>query len=628
MRPHTRFRAYLLGCLSAILLGLRFGAAPAAPIPVADLVEGFSPTFLYSLSPDGRHVLRRDLRSFDLRMIPITASGEAGKPVELGRHRMRAAVWARDGSRLYGIHYRERTPLVLALDPARPRAKPREIPLSGIAGRVIGAFLHPARGDRLVLRTVGRDGEGIWHCGLEDAGCESVPSGGGGWRSVIDRDGRPAARHRFRDGVFEFQARIAGEWKSVGEMEADRHFVPITTLDAEGWGLVLSNRTFDASSLVRWNARTLEERPVFSLPETDLQLVLLSPAEEPLAAMSSPGYPRTAALHPAVERVLDLVRTRHPDPALVNVVAADSALARFVAEVFDEVHARVAYLVDLPQGTAREFDRSPAGRFREDFSPTRPVRIPARDGLSLPGLLTVPRDREGPDPPPLVLMVHGGPWLFYKWNFDPLTQLLASRGYAVLKVNYRGSAGYGNRFREAAVGELAGRVQEDVEDAAEWAVREGHGDRSRLAVLGDSFGGFSVLTAMIRGRIPVRAGVVLNGVVDTEAMVDENTFSPDGHARWAKYLGTGDVDEMRRILRAVSPVRHADAIHAPVLFVVGNADRVVQARHAKTLASELRGRGEVAELLAFPREGHAIVRPANVIKVYRAIIKFLDRHLD
>ena len=628
MHRSLALRRLLLGCLAAALLGARFGSAPAAPIPVADLVEGFSPTFLYSLSPDGRHVLRRDLRSFDLLMFPVAANGEAGRPVELGRHRMRFTVWAQDGSRLYGIRYRKRTPFVLAIDPARPRGKPREISLPGVAGRVIGAFLHSTRADRMVLRTVGQEGQGIWHCGLEDAACESVASGGGGWRSIIDRDGRPAARRRFAGGVVEFQARAAGAWKAAGEMETDRHLAPVTPLDADGWGLALSNRTLDTSSLVRWNARTLDERTVFSTPEADLQRVLLSPAGEPLAAVSFPGYPRTTALHPAVDRVLELVRARHPGPALVNVASADSDLDRFVVEVFDEVHARVAHVVDLSHDTARELDRSPAGRFREDFSPTRPVRIPARDGLSLPGLLTESRDREGSGPPPLVLMVHGGPWLFYRWTFEPLTQLLASRGYAVLKVNYRGSAGYGNRFREAAVGELAGRVQEDVEDAADWAVRQGHGDGSRLAILGDSFGGFSVLTTMIRGRVPARAGVVLNGVVDTEAMVAENTFSPEGHALWAKYLGTGDVDEMRRILREVSPIRHAGAVRAPVLFVVGNADRVVQARHARTLASELRGRGQVAELLAFPREGHSIARPANVVKTYRAIVEFLDRHVN
>ena len=628
MGAQTLFRPILLGCLAAALLGLRFAGAAAAPIPVADLVKGFSPAFLYSLSPDGRYVSRRDLRSFGLEMFPVGASGEVGKPVELGRHRMHFMVWARDGSRLYGIRYRKRTPLVLAIDPARPRAKPRETPLPGVAGRVIGASLHPARAGRLVLRTFGREGEGLFHCRLEDAGCEPVSAAGGGWRSIIGRDGRPAARHRFRDGRREIEARIDGTWKAAGEMMVDRVLMPLSPIDAGGWGLALSNRTLETTSLVRWNARTLEERPVFSTPEADLQHALLSASDEPLAATSFPGYPRTTALHPAVERMLEFVRTRHPAPALVNVAATDTALARFVVEVFDESRARVAYLVALPEGTVDEFDRSEAGRrFAQDFSPTRAVRIPARDGLELPGLLTIPRGREGSGPPPLVLMVHGGPWLFYKWTFDPLTQLLASRGYAVLKLNYRGSAGYGSRFREAAVGELAGPVQEDVEDAADWAMREGHGDGSRLAILGDSFGGFSVLTAMIRGRVPARAGVVLNGVVDTEAMVDENAFSPEGHALWAKYLGTGDVDEMRRILREVSPLRHADAIRAPVLFVTGNADRVVQSRHAETLARELTDRGQVAELLAFPREGHSIARPANVVKVYRAIVKFLDRHV-
>ncbi len=628
MHRRTAFRRLLLGCLAASLLGVRVGAAPAAPIPVADLVEGFSPTFLYLLSPDGRYVLRRDLRSFDLRMFPVDANGEVGSPVEIGRHRIRFPVWGRDGSRLYGVGVRDRTPFVLAIDPARPKAKPREVPLPGVAGRVIGAFRHPSRGDLLVIRTFGRSGEGIWHCGLEDAGCESVSSGGGGWRSVIDRDGRPAARHRFTGGVVEFQARAAGAWKAAGEMETDRHLAPVTPLDADGWGLALSNRTLDTSSLVRWNARTFEERPVFSMPEADLQQVLLSPAGEPLAATWFPGFPRTTALHPAVERALQLVRNRHPGPALVNAAAVDTTLERFVVEVFDELHVRVAYVVDLPLAAISELDRSPAARFREDFSPTRPVRIPARDGLDLPGLLTIPRDRKGSVPPPLVLMVHGGPWLFYRWTFDPLTQLLASRGYAVLKLNYRGSAGYGNRFREAAVGELAGRVQDDVEDAADWAMREGHGDRTRLAILGDSFGGFCVLTAMIRGRVPVRAGVVLNGVVDTEAMVAENTFSAHGRALWAKYIGTGDVDEMRRVLREVSPVRHAEAIRAPVLFATGNVDRVVQSRHAEMLADELRGRGRVAELLSFPREGHVIVRPENVVRTYRGILKFLDRHVD
>ena len=632
MNRRSPLSSFLLGCVAAALLGLRFGGATAAPIPVKELVQGFSPAIAYEISPDGRHVQRRRLGTADLKVFPVSDGGEVGEPFDLARHRMWFSIWSRDGSRLYGIGSRGQSLVALEVDPAKPLARPREIPLPGITGRVVRAGRHPAEDGRLLLWAYGRSGESVLHCELNGAGCTNVfdsPDGDPAWRSVIDETGWPAARHRFSGNSFTFQSRSGTEWQTVGELPVDRTLAPLTPVDHEGWGTALSNVASDTVSLVRWNVRTLEERVLSSEPGADLQQALVSEAGEPLATVSFPGYPRTTALHPAVARVLELVRAHHSGPALVNVASANTALTRFVVEVFDESRARVAYLVAFPEGTVDEFDRSEAGRrFAKDFSPTRAVRIPARDGLELPGLLTVPRNWEDSGPPPLVLMVHGGPWLFYRWTFDPLAQLLASRGYAVLKLNYRGSAGYGNRFREAAVGELAGRVQEDIEDAFDWAVREGHADPSRLAMFGDSFGGFCVLTAMVRGRLPVRAGVVLSGVVDPEAMVDENTFSPEGHALWAKYLGTGDPDEMRRMLREVSPLRHAGEIRAPLFFVTGNTDRVVQSRHAGTLADELRGRGQVAKLLAFPREGHSIVRPANVVKAYRAIVKFLDRYVN
>ena len=609
-----------------------FGGVQAAPIPVEELVKGFSPAIQYEISPDGRYVSRRRLGTPDLRVFPVSEDGEMGESFDLSRHRMWLPVWSRDGSRLYGIGSRGKRLVALEVDPAKPGALAREISLPGVSGRVVRAGRHPVEDGRLLLWAYGRTGENVLHCELDGSGCASVsrfPDGSAAWRTVIDETGRPAARHRFAGNSFMFQARFGAEWRTVGEIPVDRTLMPLTPVDAEGWGTALSNMTTDNVSLVRWNVRTLEERVVFTEPDADLQSALLSEAGDPLAAISFPGLPKTVALHPAVDRVLELVRVRHPGPALVNVTTANAALTRFVVEVFDESRARVTVLVALPEGTVEEFDASDAGRrFAADFSPTRAVRIPARDGLMLPGLLTVPREPNGPGPPPLVLMVHGGPWLFYRWTFDPLAQLFASHGYAVLKVNYRGSAGFGNRFREAAVGELAGRVQEDIEDAFEWAVRTGRADRTRLAMYGDSFGGFSVLNAMIRGRLPVRAGVVLNGVVDAEAMVDENSFSAEGRALWAKYLGTRDPAEMKRTLREVSPRRLAERIRAPVLFVTGNADRVVQSRHAAELASELRERGRTAEVLSFPREGHSIARPENVIEAYRAMADFLARHAN
>ena len=629
----SSFPVRLFTCiLATALLGLLARAGAAAPIPVRDLVQGYSTAYQYAISPDGGHVLRHRPGASHQELYRVNDDGGVGRPVDLAHHRMWLPAWSRDGSRLYGVGHRGQTAFVLEVDPTRPEAQARQILLAGVSGRVVHVSPHPADRDRLLLRTYGRSGEQVHHCALDGSGCADVSrdlEGGSGWRAILDEAGRPAVRFRFEETAFAFQSRLDRGWRAAGAVPVDRSLLPLTAVDSTGWATALSNVTTDTVSLVRWNARTMEERVLVSTAPSDLQRALLGAGGEPLAVLSFPGEPLTTTHHPAAERALELVRVHHPGPALVNVASADTALTRFVIEVFDEVRARVVYLAAPRAGTVEEFDGSEAGRrFGREFSPTRAVRIPARDGLMLPGLLTLPRVRTGSGPPPLVLMVHGGPWLFYRWTFDPFAQVLASRGLAVLKLNYRGSAGHGNRFREAAVGELAGRVQQDIEDAFDWAARDGRTDPSRLAMLGDSFGGFCVLAAMSRGRLPVRAGVVLSGVVDTEAMVEENTFSPAGRSLWAKYLGTADVGEMKRILREVSPLRRVDRIRAPLLLLAGSADHVVQSRHAATLATELHERGRVAEIVHFAREGHSIVRPGNVVAAYRRIVDFLGRHLD
>ena len=305
-------RPLLLGCLAAVLVAARSGVAAPAPIPVKDLMEGFSASFLYTLSPDGRHVLRRRAGTTDLKVFPVSDGGEVGESFDLTRHRTWFSIWSRDGSRLYGIRSRGRSLVALAIDPAKPAARAREIPLSGIDGRVVRAGRHPAEDGRLLLWAYGRGGESILHCELNGGGCTSTSTSAGGstgWRSVIDETGRPAARHRFAGTSFTFRSRSGTEWRTAGETPVDRILLPLTPVDHEGWGTALSNLTSDTVSLVRWNVRTLEERVVFSAPDADVQQALLSEAGEPLAVVSFPGYPRTTALHPAVERVLDLVRS-------------------------------------------------------------------------------------------------------------------------------------------------------------------------------------------------------------------------------------------------------------------------------------------------------------------------------
>ena len=128
------------------------------------------------------------------------------------------------------------------------------------------------------------------------------------------------------------------------------------------------------------------------------------------------------------------------------------------------------------------------------FAPTRPISYQSRDGLTIRGYLTLPPGRPERDLP-LIVMPHGGPFLRDSWSFDPRVQFLASRGYAVLQPNFRGSTGYGRDFVERGYGQLGAGMIDDIDDGVEWAIREGIADRARVCIMGSSYGGYAAIWA-------------------------------------------------------------------------------------------------------------------------------------
>src|SRR5262249_42422186 len=129
-----------------------------------------------------------------------------------------------------------------------------------------------------------------------------------------------------------------------------------------------------------------------------------------------------------------------------------------------------------------------------------PVVIPARDGLELVSYFTLPRDMDAdgrpPQPLPMVLVVHGGPWDRNAFGYNAYHQLLANRGYAVLSVNFRGSTGFGKAFVNAGDNEWAGRMHDDLLDAVDWAVKRGIAQKDRVAIMGGSYGGYAALVGL------------------------------------------------------------------------------------------------------------------------------------
>jgi dipeptidyl aminopeptidase/acylaminoacyl peptidase len=196
----------------------------------------------------------------------------------------------------------------------------------------------------------------------------------------------------------------------------------------------------------------------------------------------------------------------------------------------------------------------------------RPFRYLARDGLSLPAVLTLPAGSEGAGPLPAVLLPPDDPWRLRRGGHQPLVELLADRGYAVLQPVPRGSAGFGRAFRDAGERQWGGAMVDDLADGVRWMVTEGVADPERVAIVGFGWGGYAAVASLAFTPDLYAAGVAVDGPVDLEALISE-AGDPLRAAVLRRRVGDPAVFEQRERLRRHSPLAHAGAIRAPLLRV-------------------------------------------------------------
>jgi dipeptidyl aminopeptidase/acylaminoacyl peptidase len=222
---------------------------------------------------------------------------------------------------------------------------------------------------------------------------------------------------------------------------------------------------------------------------------------------------------------------------------------------------------------------------------------------------------------PLVVDIHGGPWVRDSWapaTFSP-RQMLANRGYAVMQLNYRGSSGYGREHMWAGAHEYFGRLQTDIAQGVQWAIDQGIADKDKLAVMGGSFGGFSVLAQLIQKPHNYRCGVNIVGAANWPRLIDEwPPFWRNRHM-FARFYGDVNKPEERARMLANSPVSHLDKISAPLLVIHGGNDIRVLRQDSDDVVAALRARKHPVEYLLFADEGHSISKWRNRLAMWRSI---------
>ena len=259
----------------------------------------------------------------------------------------------------------------------------------------------------------------------------------------------------------------------------------------------------------------------------------------------------------------------------------------------------------------------------DEMAERRPIAFRARDGLDLYGYLTMPRHAPGVKLP-MVLLPHGGPEAHDSWFFDRDAQFLASRGYAVLQVNFRGSSGRGQKFTDAGYRHWGTAMQDDLIDAVKWTIAQGEVDGARVCSYGVSYGGYAALMVASREPQMFKCAVGYAGVYDLKLLYEEDEAQRNKKLfnDYVKQIGQ-DKAELDRF----SPVTLADKITVPVLLVHGGKDKTAPPKHAELMRAALIKAGRPPEWLFAPTEGHGFYDTANITHFYETLEAFLGKHI-
>jgi dipeptidyl aminopeptidase/acylaminoacyl peptidase len=383
----------------------------------------------------------------------------------------------------------------------------------------------------------------------------------------------------------------------------------------------------EPEKLVLVDPETGAETPIARNPNVDTASMLYSSDERELLAVAYlDGLPRYDFVNSAHEESKVYAGLIHAFPDHAVSFRGISRNGRYIlVNAYSDVDPGSYYLFDRETGKARFLLAAREWIKPSEMSPMKPVSFQARDGATVHGYLTVPKASSGRNLP-LILHPHGGPHgVRDGWGFNPEVQFLASRGYAVLQVNFRGSGGYGNAFERQGYRNWGTVMVDDMTDAVRWAVSQGIADRNRLCTYGASYGGYAALQTVVREPDLYQCTIGYVGVYSLPLMFKDGDIPKSKQG--LSYLNLV-MPETLPTQQAQSPAYNVDRINIPVMLVQGAKDERVPISQYRLLLDRLARAGKPPEVtIVEPKEGHGFYDLENNARLYTAMEKFLDKHI-
>jgi dipeptidyl aminopeptidase/acylaminoacyl peptidase len=425
--------------------------------------------------------------------------------------------------------------------------------------------------------------------------------------------------------VIYTRAADGGEWALLQQASNDRDWpLAFSADDKTVWFQCPGNPGF---GICKFDPATRTMTNVWSNPHVQAMDLDQGLAEYSVIGVDfADGRPAIAVLDshaPGVQALLQLMK-QYPGEA-VNFVSGTDDGSKAIAFVHADVDPGTFFLYDRATDKftpllqrAQWIDPNQLGR-------ATPFTFTTRDGLTEQGYVTYPPGKDNAKDLPMVVFVHGGPYGVRDWwEYDPYVQAMATRGYAVLQVNYRGSGGYGYAFEQAGWLQWGGKMQDDVTDATRWAIAQGIADPHRICIYGGSYGGYAALEGAVSVPDLYKCAIGYVGVYDLRLMYTRGDIPQNiyGKAYLERVLGTD-----MTVLAQHSPIYQLDNLKAKVMLVVGGRDTRVPPVQGMDMHIALLKHNIQHEWLYKPDEWHGFYDEKNIAELFEKVDAFLDANI-
>ncbi|HSE11979.1 MAG TPA: S9 family peptidase [Rudaea sp.] len=425
-----------------------------------------------------------------------------------------------------------------------------------------------------------------------------------------------------------YRGRGGADWELVFDQAADGRAVSPRAFSQDGKSVYFDcDGDNHVGGVCRWNVATRRLETLWSGTESaPTELMLTADDNDVFAVGSMPGRPVVSVLDKSAPEARFLAALMQQFPGQrVHLGTQTRDGRKRVITVDSDTNPGDFYLFDLDtRKLTFLLSRRPWIR-SDQMSPMQPVTLAARDGLVLHGYLTRPLHEETARRLPLVVCLHGGPYgIRDSWSFNPEVQLLASRGYAVLQVNFRGSGGYGVSFMQAGFRQWGAAMQDDVSDATRWAIAQEIADAGRICIFGASYGGYAALEGAVRDPDLYKCAIGYVGIYDLRLMYTRGDIP---HSMFGENYLKMVLGEDQNELYDRSPIAHLDRLKAKVMLVVGGADERVPAIQGERMHQALLARKIGHEWLYVRTEGHGFYAQPHLVEMYERVLALLDEQI-